>query len=418
MEQLNTRIITRNDSIIDWDSIGADVVLLRGEEAYAFDENGRPHLKVGDGFTKWSELPYFTGEGGGGSSTSQFFEVEKEDGEDDITAINRVTGSAILSVGDVAVVKNAIADGNYSYTGYIYNGKAWTAMDGNYNAENVYFDEDLETTSAIGNITLTNGMATIPTTGKNLKEVWETIFIKEKNPTTTKPSVKIAFIEAGVYEVGETVSPSYSISLNEGKYSFNTSTGVTLSSISVTDTAGNSSTEASGTFEDVLVEDGVEYTITATAEYSDGIVPTTNRGNEYPAGQIKAGSASKTSAPITGYRNAFWGTLEEKADVSTIDSAYIRSLAHKSGKAFINGEAFDIEIPVGAMRIVLAYPATLQDVTSIKDVNGLSAPVTGSFTKYSVQVNGANDLLPIEYKVYVMDRATAATAANTYNVVI
>ena len=117
MEQLNTRIITRNDSIIDWDSIGADVVLLRGEEAYAFDENGRPHLKVGDGFTKWSELPYFTGEGGGGSSTSQFFEVEKEDGEDDITAINRVTGSAILSVGDVAVVKNAIADGNYSYTG-------------------------------------------------------------------------------------------------------------------------------------------------------------------------------------------------------------------------------------------------------------------------------------------------------------
>ena len=70
------------------------------------------------------------------------------------------------------------------------------------------------------------------------------------------------------------------------------------------------------------------------------------------------------------------------------------------------------------MRIVLAYPATLQDVTSIKDVNGLGAPVTGSFTKYSVQVNGANDLLPIEYKVYVMDRATAATTANTYNVVI
>jgi hypothetical protein len=42
-------------------------------------------------------------------------------------------------------------------------------MDGNYNAENVYFDEDLITTSAVGNITLTNGSATIAAAGKNLK---------------------------------------------------------------------------------------------------------------------------------------------------------------------------------------------------------------------------------------------------------
>nr|DAP41131.1 MAG TPA: hypothetical protein [Caudoviricetes sp.] len=58
-------------------------------------------------------------------------------------------------------------------------------MDGNYNAENVYFDEDLMTTSAIGNITLSNGQATIPAVGKNLKEVFQTIFVKESNPTIT-----------------------------------------------------------------------------------------------------------------------------------------------------------------------------------------------------------------------------------------
>ena len=49
-------------------------------------------------------------------------------------------------------------------------------MDGNYNAENVYFDEDLMTTTAVGVIKLTNGQATIPAAGKNLKEVFNTIF--------------------------------------------------------------------------------------------------------------------------------------------------------------------------------------------------------------------------------------------------
>jgi len=45
--------------------------------------------------------------------------------------------------------------------------------------EKVIFSEDLTTTSAIGNIKLTNGQATIPAAGKNLVEVWNTIFVKE-----------------------------------------------------------------------------------------------------------------------------------------------------------------------------------------------------------------------------------------------
>ena len=59
--------------------------------------------------------------------------------------------------GDVGVVKHLISTGKYSLTAYHYSGTAWEAMDGNYNAENVFFDEDLITTSAIGNITLING---------------------------------------------------------------------------------------------------------------------------------------------------------------------------------------------------------------------------------------------------------------------
>jgi hypothetical protein len=58
----------------------------------------------------------------------------------------------------------------------------WQAMDGNYNAENVYFSEDLITTVNVGNIELSGGKAIIPSSGKNLKEVFEAIFVKEETP--------------------------------------------------------------------------------------------------------------------------------------------------------------------------------------------------------------------------------------------
>jgi hypothetical protein len=71
----------------------------------------------------------------------------------------------------MAIVKKLINGTTYSYTSYVYSRGVWAAMDGNYSAENVYFDEDLVSTYAIGNITLTNGQGTVAAMGKNLKEV-------------------------------------------------------------------------------------------------------------------------------------------------------------------------------------------------------------------------------------------------------
>ena len=66
-------------------------------------------------------------------------------------------------------------------------------MDGNYNAENVYFDEDIMITTAVGNITLTNGSANIPATGKNIKQVFEALWTKENfNPSVTNPSISLS----------------------------------------------------------------------------------------------------------------------------------------------------------------------------------------------------------------------------------
>ena len=73
---------------------------------------------------------------------AHYYEVIKADDETETEAINRAVSSAIALVkNDVCVVKKLISGiDNYSHTAYFYDGENWRAMDGNYNAENVYFD--------------------------------------------------------------------------------------------------------------------------------------------------------------------------------------------------------------------------------------------------------------------------------------
>ena len=408
---LKTRILLRNDETANWLK-NQNTVLGQGEAGVEFLANGKTKIKIGDGVKKWSELPYVDGED---IVKEQIFQIEAQAEQEDLTAIANAVGDAVLQSGDIAIIKRVIASEKYEYTAYVYNGSAWVAMDGNYNAENVYFDKDLVTTSAVGNITLTNGQATIAAAGKNLKQVFDTIFVKEKNPSVTQPSVSVSLTGAGAKEVGTKIIPSYTTSFNGGKYEFGPATGCNPTSWSVTDSDGSAPlTTATGKFAEITVADDTNYKVTATVNYNEGAIPVTNVGNEYTSGKITAGSKSATSSAITGYRNSFYGTLTEKGELT---SDIIRSLS-KSNKALTNGSAFDITIPIGAKRVVFAYPATLRDVTSVKDVNGLNAEISGAFTKSTLSVEGLNNFQGINYKVYVTDFAEAVATANTYKVTI
>lgn len=405
---MTTRIQVRRDTAANW-VVNKDVIPAAGEPCMETDTGV---VKFGDGVTTYENLPAI---GANAGSTATHYEGTREDDETDAEVIERVLDGASPNKDDIFVVKTLISGDKYSFTAYVYNGTAWAAMDGNYNAENVYFDEDLLTTSAIGNITLTNGQATIPSTGKNLKEVFNAIFVEEKNPTITQPSVSLTFAQAKAYEVGESVTPQYSASLNPGSYQYGPATGVTATAWQITDTASHSADTASGQFDPVVVADDTNYTITAQATHGAGATPKTNVGNDYAAGAIQAGTKSRTSSAITGYRNSFYGTVTAK---DAVTSAIIRGLAGKSGKALTNGATFNVSIPVGALRVIVAYPATLRDVTSIQDVNGMSAEIKPSFTQQTVQVEGANGATAIDYKVYTLDFASANDTANTYKVTI
>ena len=221
--------------------------------------------------------------------------------------------------------------------------------------------------------------------------------------------------QIAAYEVGSKVTPAYTASLSAGSYTYGPATGITATAWSVTDGTATKDT-ASGSFDELTVGDATSYAITATATHGEGAVPVTNLGNEYAAGKIAAGNKSKTTGKITGYRNSFYGTLEAKD--GEVNSALVRSLSGKSGKALAAGNSFNLAIPVGAIRVVFAYPATLRDVSSVQDVNGMNAEVKTAFTKTVVSVEGANGYQAIDYKVYVMDMANANDTANTYKVTI
>lgn len=415
---LNTRIIMRNDTAENWAT--KNPTLSKGEFGVENDTN---KFKIGDGATAWKELAY----AGADETVIKSIINENRDtcsyvdltaGQEDADGLATITTP---KQGDTAIVRKAIDDTHKSYTAYVYNGTAWAAMDGNYNADNVYLDMDITMAgnyTQVGNLTKTqNGTATFATKGKSIAAALTDIFSKRLQPgTPTAPAVALTFGQAKAYEVGTTVSPSYSATLSAGSYTYGPATGITATSWEITDTAGNTADTATGSFADVVVADNTNYKITAKANYGEGTVAKDNLGSDSnPVVKIAAGSATKTSGAITGYRNTFYGTVAEKAEVT---STIIRGLSGKSNAAWSNGKSFTVNIPVGAVRVIFAYPATLQDVSSVKDVNGLNAEIKSAFTKSAVTVAGAGADAGIEYKVYVTDFAEPVAKANSYTVKI
>ncbi len=285
-------------------------------------------------------------------------------------------------------------------------------------ADEVLFTKDLVLTEQFGRYVPVDGKVTVPAENISVQAVVLDAFSQDKNPTITQPSVSVSSSTARAYEVGTSVTPAYNGSLNPGAYEYKPKpTGVVAQSWSaVNNVTSEQIATQSGTFAAYIVPDGANYKITLNCTYSDGEIPFTALDQEYPAGQIKGGTKSATTGAITGYRNSFYGTTTDKE--ATTDSAVIRGLAQKSNRAYTNGSTFSVTIPVGALRVIIAYPATLRDVTNIKDVNGLNADITTAFTQATVEVEGAASYLSIPYKVYTLDFATPNDTKNTYNVTI
>lgn len=409
---LNTRIQLRNDLAATWDT--KNPILLKGEMGVETDTR---KIKIGDGTTAWKALSYIGADANDilaviNENRDTCTQIELTQGQTDADGLATITSP---KKGDTAIVSKLIVGDKRSYTAYVYNGENWAACDGNYNAENVYFGENLTYTANIGVKTVpSSGSGTIAAAGKNVKEVLASILAEEKNPGKTNPAVSFSAQSGfGTVEIGTKKTLSYTAALSAGSYTYGPATGITAQTWEVTCTGvEGSKTTATGSFENVVAEASAK-TITAKATYNDGAIPVTNLGNAYAAGQIKAGSASKTSDSLLGVRYMFWGPMTED---SALNSTSIRALSKKEAVAKKTLTTFGAG--AGAKKIIVAVPAGYK-VTKVLMPSAMNADATASFVKQNtqVQVEGAEGYAATAYDVWVYQPASI-DSTETYAVTI
>lgn len=400
---LKTRILLRNDTAANWKT-NKTTVLKKGEVGIEIDTN---KMKIGDGVTTYGNLKYFGGE------AALNFEVFPKDDETDVAAITAATGDTEIHNGDTAIVKRDIAGGKSSYTAYIYDGE-WKAMDGNYRADNVYFDDDITYTVAIGTLPKPSGSAKFHAKGKSVEQVLSSLMAQEANPSKTNPAVSFSTQTGfGTFEIGTKKNLAYTAVLSTGGYTYGPATGIAAQTWEVSCTGiTEKKTTATGSFENVVAE-ATAKKITAKATYNEGSIPVTNLGNPYPEGKIAAGSASKDSNILQGVRYMFWGPMTSDAE---LNSANIRALAHNQAQG--TGDLATFGAGAGAKKVIVAVPSD-RKITKVIMPSALNADVTALFVKQSATVNveGANGYTAVPYNIYVYQPASI-DAGETYTVTI
>lgn len=354
------------------------------------------------------------------SSNTQVYEVITNANELHNDAIARIVNGAELFNGDIAIVKDLIAGDKYQYTAYVYNGTNWVAMDGNYRADNVYFDEDFVFTKAIGTVSIPDsGNVTVSAAGKNLQEFFAGLFAEEEYPTTPSTSATLGSNNIGTKEVGTKIGIQYSFTTTAGNYKFGPSNnGVTWSDYKATFN-GETLTGKSGTFTTVQVTDDTNLSITGSVEQSAGAIPLTNLGNEYSNAQIQKKSwTNLTKGTLSGYRAWFCGYKDGDnalTDPTAITGAEIRALGNSA-----NG-SWKSSMNISKMKqMYFAAPAGRGYKPSVKDA-ATTAPQT-VFGPITVYVKGVNEYVTddapngIAYDVWYVANADAAAGDATVNI--
>lgn len=462
MAEINTIIQLRNDTAEKWATEAGQATPLKPGEVAVEIVDGKAKLKIGtSNDSTFGNSEYF----GSDVKEAQVYQSEvlkSTDEQDDVAVIESLIpeGTEIQN-GDIAIVKRYITgeSGAISYTSYVYDSDlGWAATDGNYSASNVFFKEDLMTTTAMGNITLTNGQATIPAKGQNIVDVFNTIYVKEDNVDLKKssPSAKLSSTSPTYYEIGKTGTRNITVSLNDdGEYKYGY---LPLASEVGTEAAGNSaSTITTGTGTGVVVTavtpyeltfngsavsptstNGGTFTLAPTAQttmtemkmtgrvnYEKGGIPVSNLKKLYPAQRIAAGYDDTDEASAFRWYIPFYQgfTFSDSviADPKNITAEQLTTGLTAPAKQTADGKVVSSSQNVKNVDAVaygktkctkaaaskawrqyfLAYPTDWSfDMSGAKDANGIDCTVNKA-NEVTVNLNGTD----VKYTVYYINNA-------------
>jgi hypothetical protein len=375
------------------------------------------------------------------------------DGTDHVAQItNYAQTNEITPVdGDIAVVKDVIFGDKVQHTAYVFDGSNWAAMDGNYSAENVYFKEDLLTTTAIGNVSLSGGQATIEVKGKNIVDLFNTLYVKEDKTGLKKssPGAKLSSTSTTYYEIGKTGSKDITVSMNgdgEYKYGYTTanlsegesataiindgSTGVVVNSTTPYELTFNGSAVspkatngATFTLSPAIQTERKEMKMTGKVNYQAGGIPVSNLKKAYPAQRIGASSASTSEATAFRWYIPFYQgfTYDNNAiaDHANITAAQLTGGLHaptagtSTSTKIVDSVAYDKTKLITATagnswrQYYIAYPKSYGYVMSgAKDGNGIDCTVlqAGDVT---ITYGSGDNATDVVYAVYYINNAAA-----------
>ena len=446
---MNVRFQQKIDTAANW--ADSELILLAGEIAVESDTG---KFKFGNGEKKFSELPY------AGIDQAQLDAIEdnyhhvvptipegSETIETDAQALARAVKT--LKKGDIAVCERVIGDIGTasSMTAYMYDGEKWCALDGNYDASNVYFNNDITLAgdyTAVGNVKLSEN--TLSAKGKSLDQLMQSIFTKELYPTKDTPTIALSGDSNQSGEVGTSFTlPTVTVKVSDvGSYTYGPATGITfpigdlvIAECASTSTksnitgASNKKSNTSAAVKDstvsltasnakgtVYTDSEISFTFDAVGSYTQGAMPVTNLGNDYESQRIAAGDAHCDARTIkrTGWRNYWYGfvstttaaglTRITDSTASNYNKVTDGTKTLTAGGAAISNKTLPTITAVAGDRMpVVVFPTSAKKkVTSATMPSSLNAPVT--FTKIgTVNLAGANGASAVSYDIwgYVAD---------------
>lgn len=255
---------------------------------------------------------------------------------------------------------------------------------------------------------------TIPA-GTTLDELITMLTQKSVPATYTQPGVTCRVSSgtaAGSYEVGTSITTTLQATFTQNDAGALTTLAINKSGEGSPIISGATSPQTTDAQTFTLGEETVSFT--ATASYAAGAIKNDNLGKPSPEGQIQAGSKTSAAVSFVGKRNLFYGT--GTGATPEITSELVRGLANKKlGPA--NGTTFDINVAAGQQYVVIAYPATLRNLTKCFYVEQ-NTDLVENFALQTKSVQGANGAAGADYKVYVYSMAIPAAAGMTLQVQI
>lgn len=356
------------------------------------------------------------------SAPAQIFQIIADANEADSDAILRAVEGNLLSAGDIVIVKRLIVNNKYQHTAYVFDGKNWAAMDGNYSAANIFTPEDIQVTTAVGELAAN----TTVDAGTNFADLLTKILSQSKNPIKTNPSITLFTVTNNgtgtSFEVGTSITPKWDTTFNKGSYSYKSSaskdeispvsgTGVVVNSWLITRDGIEIGTTEDGTGSAFVIGDNT-VNFKVTVDYSDGNYALTNL-NKMPEQEVRiAANVISKTADITSYRKMFAGGTT----ATEITSQLIRGLG-SSAKA--STSSFEFRANIGDNKLIFAYPSSLSASEPKFEYFTMAWESVGGFEAAgTVQVadarGGDNGLA--EYKIYTYTPAAPYATETKYRV--